>query len=341
MWPFRTRSRVPVEDRADYTSAQIQMAIADAGKTTADAGQTSGLEIAAGVISRAFASCDISGPSGFNPPNAALMESVGRALITRGDCLIARIDGNWMQSTTWEIMGAAGESTWMYSCTFPAPNVQIIRKSYSKDIAHIRYSRDVDRPWVGVGPLQRAKLAADFHANMELRTGQEANARVAHLLPIPTDGSDPTIAGLKKDLSNAKGNIAFVETTSGGFGQGNLAKPQHDWQSKRMGATFANATNDIFRTAQLTVVAACGVPVELITSADGTGQREAWRRCLFGTILPLGRIVETELSKVARGPVEIGWDRLQASDVAGRARAYHSLVQAGMPPDEALAASGL
>lgn len=339
IWPFIKQK--PVEDRADYTNAQIQMAIADAGKTTANAGQTSGLEIAAGVIARAFASCDISGPSGFKPPDAALMECVGRQLITDGDCLLARVGEDWMRATTWDVMGAAGEATWAYSCTFPAPNVQIIKKFFSKDVAHIRYSRDVDRPWVGVGPLERAKLAANFHANMELRTGQEAGAKVAHLLPIPTDGKDPTISGLKKDLSNAKGNIAFVETTSGGFGAGAIAKPQHDWKPNRMGATFANATNDIFRTAQLTVVAACGVPVELITSADGTGQREAWRRCLFGTILPLGRIVEAELSKVAGKPVEIGWDRLQASDVSGRARAYHSLVSAGMSHDEALAASGL
>ena len=330
----------PTEDRG-YTDAVVAAIVTAAGQPVEDASASSGLEIAAGVIARAFASADIVAPPGFDPPDAAAMEAVGRDLIAQGESVLARIEGGWMRASTWDVVGRGGESSWSYQLEFPAPNGNFSRRLRSGSVVHARYSTDANRPWVGVGPLERARLAAKLHSNMELRTGEEAGAHVGHVLPIPTDGKDATVAGLKKDLANLGGKTALVETTSGGWAQGKIAAPGGDWQPRRIGPTFASAIEPMHRTAQLAVVAACGVPIELLTASDGTGQREAWRRCLHGTIAPLGRIVERQLAKVAGQPVEIKWDRLMASDIAGRARAYASLVSAGMTEDDALAASGL
>ena len=86
---------------------------------------------------------------------------------------------------------------------------------------------------------------------------------------------------------------------------------------------------------------ACGVPVELVHPSEGTGQREAWRRFLHGTVQPLGRIVAGELSRVLGSTVRITFEGLFASDIAGRARAFQSMVGAGLDIEEAARQSGL
>ena len=43
------------------------------------------------------------------------------------------------------------------------------------------------------------------------------------------------------------------------------------------------------------MLGACGVPVELFEPGQGTGQREAWRRFLFGTVHPVSNLVLEEL----------------------------------------------
>ena len=63
----------------------------------------------------------------------------------------------------------------------------------------------------------------------------------------------------------------------------------------------------------------------------GPAQREAWRRLLFSTIAPLGRIVENELRvKLDTPDLRLTWNELRASDLAGRARAFQSMVNGGI-----------
>ena len=44
------------------------------------------------------------------------------------------------------------------------------------------------------------------------------------------------------------------------------------------------------------IVSACGVSPTLFDPKSSAAMREAWRQLLFGTVVPLGRIVEAELS---------------------------------------------
>ena len=82
--------------------------------------------------------------------------------------------------------------------------------------------------------------------------------------------------------------------------------------------------------------AACGVPPSLVTlPADGTGQREAWRRFLHGSVSPVARLVQTKLrAKLDTPALALDLGSLYAADVTGRARAWRSLVGAtGTMPD--------
>ena len=68
--------------------------------------------------------------------------------------------------------------------------------------------------------------------------------------------------------------------------------------------------------------------------------REAWRQLLFGTVAPLGKIVEAEPS-AKLFPVSIRWQELRASDLQARARSVDSLVKAGVEVSRAMELAGL
>lgn len=90
------------------------------------------------------------------------------------------------------------------------------------------------------------------------------------------------------------------------------------------------------------LLAACGVPPELTTGdADGTGRREAFRQFLVGTLQPWARIIETEAAAKLEAPVELSLRSFRAADIAGRARSYKQLREAGVDADRAAEAVGL
>ena len=83
--------------------------------------------------------------------------------------------------------------------------------------------------------------------------------------------------------------------------------------------------------------------VELITArSDGAAVREAWRRYGHAFLQPTGGIVAAELAeKLDASGLALDFSALFASDITGRARAFASMVQAGMEIDKAAALSGL
>ena len=80
----------------------------------------------------------------------------------------------------------------------------------------------------------------------------------------------------------------------------------------------------------------------MLADSAGTAAREALRRWLHTTVLPLGRIVQTELRAGLNAPeLSLNFDGLAAADIAGRARAFGSLVKSGMDIERAAALAGL
>ena len=88
--------------------------------------------------------------------------------------------------------------------------------------------------------------------------------------------------------------------------------------------------------------AACGIPPGLFSvQSDGTAQREGYRRLLHSTVVPMARIVQAELTAKLEVDVSLSFDALFAADLSGRARAFQSLVLAGMDPGKAAGLAGL
>ena len=88
------------------------------------------------------------------------------------------------------------------------------------------------------------------------------------------------------------------------------------------------------------VLGSCGTPPSLFTDADGTSQREAVRRWHLNLVLPMARLLETELSAKLDAQVGLKFDGYPL-DLAGRASSFQKLVAGGVPVTEALGTAGL
>ena len=92
----------------------------------------------------------------------------------------------------------------------------------------------------------------------------------------------------------------------------------------------------------MAVLAACGVPPSLAsTRSEGSSQRESFRRFIHTTIQPASKMVAEELSRKLDQQISLSFESLFASDLAGRARAFRSMVEAGLTLERAAALTGL
>ena len=87
------------------------------------------------------------------------------------------------------------------------------------------------------------------------------------------------------------------------------------------------------------VLACFGVPAPLGPQGvnDGTAQREALRRFWTLTVQPLADLIAEELERVLERPVTLAIGQSAGvADVAGRARAFKALTDAGVDRAEAM-----
>ena len=180
-------------------------------------------------------------------------------------------------------------------------------------------------PWRGNSPLQVATLAGRLSAETVNSLADESSGPVGAVLGIPKDGDDDTVAALKGDIANARGRVALLE--SGDWD--NAGGGEVDLAVKRFGADPPESMVHLLEASSREVWSACGFHSALFGGAQAAAVREAWRLALFGVLSPLGRMVQSELrSKL--GDVTLDWSELRASDLSGRARAFQSMVGAGM-----------
>ena len=335
-WPW---DNPPPEER-NYTDAALTtlLANAHAGGQATQPQATAGIEIAAALWSRAFGSATVDGTS----ISAENLACIGRDLIVSGETVWVRIGDDLHRAHTWEALAGSGGigAQWRYRVHIPHPG----EKNHtavlpSEQVAHIRYSTDPAKPWQGVPPWQRMAQTARMAAELEIALTHEAAAPRGSIVPVPwnarfSQGKSSSRINVTGILSSLDGGVITVGSERAeGF---NLP----EWKTIRLGASPPQTMLSLLDQATKDLLAACGVPIDLVT-AGGTGQREAWRRFLHGTVQPIARICEYELGKLYGKDITLSFDALFASDLAGRARAFGSMVKGGMALDKAAALSGL
>ncbi len=343
---FRGLDRETRAQQSGFSEAVLSRFLAYSEGSAGQVAATAALEVCAGLWSRAFASAKVEGTGAAEAVTPSTLALVGRDVIRRGESLHEiRVTGGRVRlipSGSWDVHGPEDPEAWVYQSTTFGPSTSRTRWLPASAVVHVVYGHEAARPDVGIGPMEWGKLTGDLTGNLELRLGEEAGGPVGHIIPTPVDGGDRSVEDMREDLAGAKGRTLLAETTAAGWGDGMSAAPRADWQARRFGAHPPDVLPVLRHDAALAVAGACGVPAPLVSErGDGTAQREAWRRFLFGSVLPVARVVEAELSAKLDTPVGLDFTELHASDLAGRARAFQSMVGAGMELDRAAALAGL
>ena len=347
-WPWAPRK--PERRDQPFTDAITSALFTQATGTTAgDPGAIAALEAAAGLYAHAFAGAIVTPAEARAVLTPAVLALIARDLIRRGENVHqVTIEGATLRLQaigSWDVRGGPREADWWYRCDRFGPSGNSTELVPSSAVVHSRYAIDSARPWFGIGPLGWARSSAALAAGLETRLAEEAAGPVGHVIAVPTDGGaggdDDPLAGLKKDLANAKGRTLIAETTSAGWGEGRAAAPLSDYKPQRFGASPPDALPTLRTDAALSVLAACQVPPALFHEAQGVAQREAWRRWAMGPLAGLAAIVAAELSLKLDRPIRLGFDQLWAHDLAGRAAAFQKMVAAGLSIERAAALAGV
>ena len=340
MWPFGK-----IEHRASATDAVVSALLSQAaGSSVPPSVEALGaVEAAAGLWSRAFASATVE-PS--TPATQALTPSVlaaiGRGLAVSGEVVFA-LDVNGTveltQASSWKVSGGLRPDSWRYVLELPLPGGGAIKRPLpAESVLHLRYATRPRAPWVGVSPLGMASETQALAGWIEKRLAEETSTSTSYVLPLPESrgGSEALIADIKKGA----GRLHIVDTTATAFGDGTASAPRQDWGTKRLGAEPPESLGKLRDSVRNDVLGAYGIPNTVFGS--GGAAREAYRQFLASTITPVSKIAVEELSaKLATPTLTLDFKELRAADIAGRARAYGVLINAGMDQAEAAEATGL
>ena len=242
-WPWqKTETR-----ESAYTDALIaQILAANSSTEVVTAASTGALEMASGIVARAFSSATVTGPDGIvDALTPGYLGSVGRALVRRGECVASIMVRAGrvvlVPASDWDITGDYLPEEWRYRLTLSGPSVLNTQSAVTAQrVLHFQYGYDQERPWRGIGPIQSAALAGKLSAETVNALADESGSIMGYLLPTPKDGGDDTLSTLRADLRNSRGRTHLVESMGAGWAaDGQSTRPAGDWMRKRLGAGAA------------------------------------------------------------------------------------------------------
>ncbi len=327
-------------DRRSYTGDVIAMGLARASGSTPSS-EVAAVAAAAGLWGRSLSRATVHGTGVLGP---AVLQQIGTSLAVRGEWVaaidVAR-DGRVSLTPAgyWTITGNGPDpSGWTYTLDICGPSGQTQRTVNGDGVIHVKYDCPASQPWRGRSPLRSAGLSASLMSSIELQLSREFGAAHGFLLPVPRD--DDSLNDVRTGMADAKGKTLTIESAATGFGDA-TAKVSQDWQPRRFGADPPDSTIKLRKDAAADILSCYGVPIELVTTADGTGMRESYRRFTLTTISPLGEIIGEELTIKLETNIVLSFETLRGSDVQGAARAVAALVKAEIDKERALKIVGL
>ena len=342
-WPWKKQAPVETRQEASYSDLVLRAIIDGAlGTQGADPLKGAAAEIAAGLYARAFTLAEGGGVY-FTPE---VLAWVGRSLIRSGEAILLIDPGEpLVPVVSASITGGADEASWRYEVERVGPSGTQRITAPSSAIVHVRYATSPAAPWKGIAPLQFATVTGELAAGLERALAWEAGANVGYVLPAPDDPEDTDAEdALTAKLANLKGRMAIVQSMQAQAPTLGAA-PQTDWKPQRLGANPPQSLVDLQFASLSSMLALQGVPPALagvsLAAVAPAASREAWRQFLHGSVAPLATLVGAEAGRKLGMAVSLSFDRLFASDLQGRARAFQSMVGGGMEPGKAAGLAGL
>jgi len=349
-WPW---SRKKTETRrggyAPLLLGQFEAAAAGDG-TGQTALATSVVEAAISLYARSLAAARVDAPAHvLEAVTPSMLATTARSMLRAGESFW-RIDltqGRLRLSPAgfaYPYGKTADPFSWTYQFTEYGPSGSVTGWYPSEQVIHCRYAIDPIRPWAGVPPWQWSGVSASAQGAIEAVMRDQARAPHGQLLGLPEspeidEGGDiRPMDAFRSDMADARGRTLVTEHS--GQWAGSTGSPSR-LDHVAFGLAFDKAAGAMSESA-MTLAAAFGVAPSLLTArSDGSAQRESFRRFLHTSLSPLARLIEEELTRKLEAPVTLDLTDIHAADVAGRARAFRSLVDAGLSEDQALRIVGI
>jgi len=353
-WPWSKPVPAAVTERRNYTGSLIAALEGGAsGPSTRAPLKTAALEAAAGLYARCLAAAIVRADDDIaRAVTPACLALIARNLIRRGeDCHLIEVRRGRLRLLPvgfWYVHGDSPDpDSWHYRATAYGPSGSRHEMRSAASVLHCRYSVDSARPWLGVPPWSWAGDTGAGIAGLDKMLADKAAAPHGTLLGLPespevdAEGEVRPMDAFRADLGKASGKTLIMEYT----GQQGQDAPGGGRGSRyeQIGFGFPAELIDALRTATgHAILAACGVPPGLFTATgDGSAQREAFRRFLHSGLRAVARLIEQELSDKLDTEIRLDLSEIHAADIAGRARAFASLVKAELTPQDAALNTGI
>lgn len=344
-WASEERAALVGEDSSHIDSTVMELDAYYATPGAANIYQTAAVEFALGMIGRVFMLAE---PT---PKLATLspltLSTLARQTIALGNSVWqitvdrSRGEPRLVPIADYEVAGGVMPESWRYQVERGLPSGERAKTNIpSEGVVHVRYLPRPTAPWHGVSPLVAAGLTSKQLAYIERSLGYEVQPPSGIILPLPDGITDRQKTRVNTSLSTGRGGINPIETTRGGFGQGETARPAGDWEQKRFGPVVPATNIDMREKTSLSVMSAAGIPPSLYSS-QGSAQRESNRHFYAVTVEPLGALISDELSEKLEMDIVLDFPAAVRSDISARSRAFASLTQAGLTYEAAAKQAGL
>ena len=348
--------QIRTEKRAAYTDVLVDAIIRHAsGSLTLNPAGLGVLEAASGMLARALALATVQPENGRTASlTASVRARIGRDLLRHGESVhVIHIGRDGLELIPAHAVDVSGQplEEWRYRVDISAPDGTRTMDLPASSVLHVRIASDAASPWAGVGPLSWAVTSARLGTALETRLGQEADMPTGAAISTNRDPGPPTgddgededpNAGLKRDLASLKGELALIESFATGGGEHRNEGTRKDFAVTRLGADPPATLPALRGDVEHCLAAALGLPAALLSpNADGTAAREALRRWLHTTLMPIAEMVCEEFERKLETPCSLTFERLEAGDIGGRARAFMQMRKAGLRVEAAARLAGL
>ena len=336
-WPW-SRSEIR---SANYTD-QVVAAIMASASGSSDGGALGAIETAARWWGSGLASATVR-PSAIalDGVTPTILDSIGRSLCRVGESLhvIRVLNGRVTLTPTssWTVLGSDDPASWMYRVTLTGPSSTRTLTLPAESVLHVRYAPHPSRPWAGRSPVQLAIDTARAAGLLEAATAGELNFTQQQVLTPRRSQGDYGLADTLSPDVIQKVVSAFAEHVSTGA----FVIPA-DVTAQRLGPEPPDSFPLLRDRLENSLLALHGIPPALVAAqSTGTAMRESFRQVLHSLLKPLGALVVEELQAKLDTDAALSFDSLRAGDITGSARAFGSLVTAGLTPQSAADIVGL
>ena len=333
--------RRPVEVRESYTDTVVARLIS-AASGSGDGGALAAIEVAARWWGAGLASANVK-PStlALSAVTPSLLDTVGRALCRSGESLhmidVRRGRVRLIACGSWTVSGNDDPASWKYRVNLSGPDSTRAVTLAASSVVHVRYAPSPSRPWQGRSPVRLAVDTARVAGLLETATAAELGFTQTQMLTPRRSAGDYGVAESLTPDTISKIVTAFSEHVHTGA----FVLPA-DVTPQRLGPEPPDSFALLRDRFENSILAMCGIPPALVAArGTGTAMRESFRQVLHSLLKPLGALLAEELREKLDPAAALDFSALRAGDITGSARAFGSLVTAGLTPQSAATIVGL